>query len=292
MRRGLGDVPIAVLEKGKAPGAHLVSGAVVNPGPLERLLPGKEIPFAGAVEKESVYFLTAGALCASRRRRRCATTATAWSRSLSSGGSSRARRRLGRDDPSRDRRRAAPRRRRHGSRGAQGDRGRGRDGSRFRPSSPGRSSMPRSPSSPKARRDTSPARRSSVRPARERAAGLGARGQRGLEGRAPARSRHPHDGLAAATAGAVPRVRRLVRLSARRRPRRARPRRRARLPRHPALGARPAAGAEDAPLLRGILAGGERVAWGARRSPRAAGTRCPSSCTRPGSCSAATASGS
>ena len=38
---GLGDVPIAVLEKGKAPGAHLLSGAVVDPGPLERLLPGR-----------------------------------------------------------------------------------------------------------------------------------------------------------------------------------------------------------------------------------------------------------
>ena len=33
----LGDVPVAVLEKGKAPGSHLLSGAVVNPRGLQRL---------------------------------------------------------------------------------------------------------------------------------------------------------------------------------------------------------------------------------------------------------------
>ena len=32
----------------------------MRPGPLERLLPGKELPFAGAVERESVYMLTRG----------------------------------------------------------------------------------------------------------------------------------------------------------------------------------------------------------------------------------------
>jgi electron-transferring-flavoprotein dehydrogenase len=32
----------------------------VKPGPLERLLPGKELPFEGVVERESVYFLTRG----------------------------------------------------------------------------------------------------------------------------------------------------------------------------------------------------------------------------------------
>ena len=28
----LGEVPVAVLEKGKAPGSHLLSGAVIDPG--------------------------------------------------------------------------------------------------------------------------------------------------------------------------------------------------------------------------------------------------------------------
>jgi electron-transferring-flavoprotein dehydrogenase len=58
----LGDVPVAVLEKGKQPGSHLVSGAVVNPRGLQRLFRGRkrleEFPFYGRVEAESVYFLT------------------------------------------------------------------------------------------------------------------------------------------------------------------------------------------------------------------------------------------
>jgi electron-transferring-flavoprotein dehydrogenase len=58
----LGDVPIAVLEKGKAPGSHLLSGAVVNPRGLQRLFKDRkrldELPFYGEVHGESVLFLT------------------------------------------------------------------------------------------------------------------------------------------------------------------------------------------------------------------------------------------
>jgi electron-transferring-flavoprotein dehydrogenase len=58
----LGDVPVAVLEKGKQPGSHLLSGAVVNPIALRRLFKGRlrtsDMPFAGRVEHESVYYLT------------------------------------------------------------------------------------------------------------------------------------------------------------------------------------------------------------------------------------------
>ena len=58
----LGDVPVAVLEKGKQPGSHLLSGAVVNPRGLHRLFQGRkridEMPFYGEVAHESVYFLT------------------------------------------------------------------------------------------------------------------------------------------------------------------------------------------------------------------------------------------
>src|SRR5205823_4733494 len=58
----LGDVPVAVLEKGKAPGAHLLSGAVVNPRGLQLLFRGHkrmdELPFYGEVEAESVLFMT------------------------------------------------------------------------------------------------------------------------------------------------------------------------------------------------------------------------------------------
>jgi electron-transferring-flavoprotein dehydrogenase len=58
----LGEVPVAVIEKGKQPGSHLLSGAVVNPRALQRLFAGRkridELPLYGPVEQESVYFLT------------------------------------------------------------------------------------------------------------------------------------------------------------------------------------------------------------------------------------------
>jgi electron-transferring-flavoprotein dehydrogenase len=58
----LGEVPVAVLEKGRQPGSHLLSGAVVNPRSLRQLFEGRlathELPFYGRVEHESVYYLT------------------------------------------------------------------------------------------------------------------------------------------------------------------------------------------------------------------------------------------
>jgi electron-transferring-flavoprotein dehydrogenase len=58
----LGDVPVAVLEKGKQVGSHLLSGAVVNPRALRVLFGDRkrvaEMPFLGEVKTESVYYLT------------------------------------------------------------------------------------------------------------------------------------------------------------------------------------------------------------------------------------------
>jgi electron-transferring-flavoprotein dehydrogenase len=61
----LGEVPVAVIEKAKTCGGHNLSGAVVRPGPLEELFPEmsredwrKEGFAYGEVEKESVYMLT------------------------------------------------------------------------------------------------------------------------------------------------------------------------------------------------------------------------------------------
>src|SRR6478672_4730228 len=58
----LGEVPVAVIEKGKQAGSQLLAGAVVNPRALQRLFAGRrrldEMPFYGPVEQESVYFLT------------------------------------------------------------------------------------------------------------------------------------------------------------------------------------------------------------------------------------------
>ncbi len=65
MREKLGEVPVAVLEKGKQPGSHLLSGAVMNPRALRKLFAGRltmeELPTYGKVHGEAVYLLTKGA---------------------------------------------------------------------------------------------------------------------------------------------------------------------------------------------------------------------------------------
>src|SRR5918997_1776987 len=35
----LGEVPVALVEKGKGPGSHLLSGAMMNPSAMKRLFP-------------------------------------------------------------------------------------------------------------------------------------------------------------------------------------------------------------------------------------------------------------
>jgi electron-transferring-flavoprotein dehydrogenase len=58
----LGEVPLALVEKGKQAGSHLLSGAVVNPRSLRRLFKDRisvdDLPHYGKVEGESVYVLT------------------------------------------------------------------------------------------------------------------------------------------------------------------------------------------------------------------------------------------
>jgi electron-transferring-flavoprotein dehydrogenase len=58
----LGEVPLAILEKGKQPGSHLLSGAILNPHSLAGLLRDHggidEMPSYGPVTRESVYVLT------------------------------------------------------------------------------------------------------------------------------------------------------------------------------------------------------------------------------------------
>jgi electron-transferring-flavoprotein dehydrogenase len=65
MMERLGEVPVAVVEKAKTCGGHNLSGAVMRPGPLQELFPDltreqwREAGFAfGEVTKESVYMLT------------------------------------------------------------------------------------------------------------------------------------------------------------------------------------------------------------------------------------------
>lgn len=57
----LDEVVIAIVEKGASFGAHGISGAVMDPGPLKELLPDfleRGAPLEGEVKKESIYFLT------------------------------------------------------------------------------------------------------------------------------------------------------------------------------------------------------------------------------------------
>ena len=58
----LGEVPIALVEKGKQAGSHLLSGAVVNPRALRRLFKDRyrleDMPSYGPVHDESVYVLS------------------------------------------------------------------------------------------------------------------------------------------------------------------------------------------------------------------------------------------
>jgi electron-transferring-flavoprotein dehydrogenase len=58
----LGEVPVAVVEKGKVPGAHLLSGANVDPSAMTRLFPdldpGDWPSVYQEVTKDATYFLT------------------------------------------------------------------------------------------------------------------------------------------------------------------------------------------------------------------------------------------
>jgi electron-transferring-flavoprotein dehydrogenase len=64
---GLGEVPVAVIEKAKTCGGHNLSGAVMRPGPLQELFPDlsreqwRQEGFAfGEVRKEAIYLLPSG----------------------------------------------------------------------------------------------------------------------------------------------------------------------------------------------------------------------------------------
>ena len=75
VRERLGEIPVAVVEKGKAPGAHLLSGAVVNPRAFRQLFPGmhsEDMPFRSRVEREGLYYLS------SKRALRIPAPPTMW----------------------------------------------------------------------------------------------------------------------------------------------------------------------------------------------------------------------
>jgi electron-transferring-flavoprotein dehydrogenase len=61
LAESLGEVPIALVEKGKTPGSHLLSGAMMRPSAMRKLfpdLPEEEWPTYGTVERDTAYVLT------------------------------------------------------------------------------------------------------------------------------------------------------------------------------------------------------------------------------------------
>ncbi len=61
LAESLGEVPVALVEKGKTTGSHLMSGAMMDPSAMRELLPDvdeSDWPTYGTVDKDSVYFMT------------------------------------------------------------------------------------------------------------------------------------------------------------------------------------------------------------------------------------------
>ena len=60
LMESLGEVPVALVEKGKGPGSHLLSGAMMRPSAMEKLFPDVEPedwPTYGPVDTDRVYLL-------------------------------------------------------------------------------------------------------------------------------------------------------------------------------------------------------------------------------------------
>ncbi|MDQ3933946.1 MAG: electron transfer flavoprotein-ubiquinone oxidoreductase [Actinomycetota bacterium] len=61
LTESLGEVPVALVEKGKNTGSHLMSGAMMEPSAMRKLFPDldeSDWPTYGTVDKDSVYFMT------------------------------------------------------------------------------------------------------------------------------------------------------------------------------------------------------------------------------------------
>ena len=253
LRQTLGEVPVAVLEKGKQPGSHLLSGAVMNPRAIRRLFAGPD-PDRGDADlragarrgRLSPHQGSGSAHPAAaddaqpRQLDRLDLRARALPRRPGRGG--------GRDDPPRDRRPEAAPRPRSGRGRADGRQGPGQGG-RAAAELRARGGHHREDHRPRGGHGRPPDDRRDrpFRPSGSQPADLGARCQRGLEGRAAAPPDRPHDGMASAQERPLRGVRRILDLPDGGRARLDRVRRRARVRRRRALGAGPPPGVQDAP---------------------------------------------
>ncbi len=254
MRERLGDVPIAVLEKGKQAGSHLLSGAVMNPSPLRELFRGRlktaDFPTYGEVPGEAVYVLTRRSALrippppTMRNHGNLILSVSELGRFLSEQAEA-----LGavvlpetvRDEAPR---RARPRASACGRAIAAAD----ATVSSCRPSSrAATSSRGLTVLAEGTQGYLTGAAVDQFGLAGREPADLGARRQGGLARPQAAPEDRPHDGLAAADVGELRRVRRLVHLPDGRRPRDGRVRRGARVDGRRVLGPRRPAGVQDAP---------------------------------------------
>src|SRR5436853_3418041 len=61
LAESLGEVPVALVEKGKTTGSHLLSGAMMEPSAMRKLFPDldeSDWPTFGPMAKDAVYFMT------------------------------------------------------------------------------------------------------------------------------------------------------------------------------------------------------------------------------------------
>src|SRR3954454_6607326 len=61
LAESLGEVPVALIEKGKTTGSHLLSGGMMHPSAMQRLFPDlaeEDWATLGPVAKDRVYFMT------------------------------------------------------------------------------------------------------------------------------------------------------------------------------------------------------------------------------------------
>ena len=317
----LGEVPVALVEKGKGPGSHLLSGAMMNPSAMQKLFP--DLPEERLAHLRRRSTRTRSTCCRTEAGDPAEADAAAVPQPRQPRDLGRAARPLAR--ASRPRRRASTSSARPPAHKLlvedgrvvgvrSGDKGRGRDGEELSNFEPGSDLIAKA--TVLAEGTPGPPHRRGDPPLRARLRGpaaVGARREGGLGGREAARPRDPHDGLAAALRRQVPRVRRLVHLPDGRGQGLDGPRGRARLPRRALLGARRAPGAQGPPAggedprgrqARGLgrqddpvgrLLGdaapalgarhGDRAAtapaWSTSRSSRASTTPCTPACSPP-----------
>ena len=270
----LGEVPVAVIEKGKTPGAHLLSGANMRPSAMRELFPDldpSEWPVYQEVTKDAVYLLTSKMAVPLkpmppnfRNHGNYVTSIAKLGRFLGEKAEEAGVYIL--SETAADKLLVEDRI----VRGVRsGDKGRGKDGEELSNFEPGSDVVAKATVLAEGTLGhLTGAALDYFDLQRPRPAALGARREGGLGGREAARSRHPHDGLAASQAAQVQRVRRQLHLPDGRGQGLHRARRRARQhATRPSPSTTLLQELKTHPFVRKILEGGKRVGLGRQDDP-------------------------